>query len=182
MLYYFVMKQEECFNKETENKKKQKQERIDEPLFVNLILINILIFLLSGAFVLSLFVFLPLKISHYISLATYTIAIIVDMLLEYKYYKEKFRALDYTYENVYLFKKYIALCELFIVVAIAFLIGLVSPFFSLYENELMKYFEFFVSTSLAYLSCALAGTKCMLDYVRSAWIADNQKKGNELTD
>ena len=75
------MKQEECFNKETENKKKQKQERIDEPLFVNLILINILIFLLSGAFVLSLFVFLPLKISHYISLATYTIAIIVDMLL-----------------------------------------------------------------------------------------------------
>ena len=55
------MKQEECFNKETENKKKQKQERIDEPLFVNLILINILIFLLSGAFALSLFVFLLFK-------------------------------------------------------------------------------------------------------------------------
>ena len=94
------MKQEECFNKETKNKKKQKQERIDEPLFVNLILINILIFLLSGAFALSLFVFLPLKISHYVSLTTYTIAIIIDMLLEYKYYKEKFRALDYTYNKL----------------------------------------------------------------------------------
>lgn len=175
------MAKEENKNKETTSEETPKHK--DKPLFDNLILVNAVIFLLSSNFVLILLIFfLPLKISHYISLATYTIAIIVDMLIEYKYYKEKFRALDYTCENVYLFKKYIALCELFTVVAIAFLIGLVSPFFSLYENELMKYFEFFVSTSLAYLSCASAGTKCMLDYVRSAWIADNQKKGNELTD
>lgn len=172
------MEQEE--NTNNENEKEQNRERIDEPLFVNLILANILIFLLSSSFVLVLLIFLPMKISHYVSLIIYTIAIVIDMLIEYKHYKELFRHLDYTYENVYLFKKYIALCELFTVVAVAFLIGLVTPFFSLYDNELMKYFEFFVSASLAYLSCASAGTKCMLDYVREAWIADNQKKGNEL--
>lgn len=177
------MKQEEILEiiALIQNRKKQKRERIYEVIFVNVILVTAFIYFLSTIFVLLLFIFfLPIEISHYVSLLVYGLSLTLVMMLEYFFYKELLKTIEYSYENIYLFKKYTAICELFTVVFLSFLIGLSSPFFSLYNNELMKYFGFFVSASLAYLSCASAGTKCMLDYTREVWEKENIKHGNKL--
>lgn len=162
-------------------KKKEKLIRKEEYVFLNLFYVNVGLFLVH-LIALILFVTLafPIEISHILVSTLYILAIIETVLIEFLCFKEKFKYLIYSYENIYLFKKYSYICELASVVAIAFAIGLVTPFFSLYSNEFLKYISFFISASLTYLACATACTKCLLQYCYSVWLSENQKHHKKL--
>ncbi len=157
-------------------------KRKDEPLFLKLIQFNVALFFTCFALAIFIIRFIPIKVSHIVVSVVYTVAITVDVLIEFFDFKIKLKGIDYTFENIYLFKKYTSVCELASVVAIAFAIGLVTPFFSLYTDEVMKYVGFFISASLTYLSCATACAKWLLQYCYSGWIADNEKQGIKPSD
>lgn len=151
----------------------------NELQFTNLILFNIIVFFVATIIILTIFCFTSLSSLHYLSLPIYFLTICFDMFAEFHYYKEIFRNdLLYSYGNIHLYKKYILLAELFAVVCLAFLIGLASPFFSLFHTEEAEFLNFFVCSALACLSCMSAGTKCMLEYTFSVWDSTHKKHGH----
>lgn len=94
-----------------------------------------------------------------------------------KLIKLKLGALLYTYENIYLFKKYIFYFEAIITCALAFLLGMNSAlidFLNITNTNLI----FFVNTFLVISSCVGTSIKITLQYTYTIWEATNKKKGN----
>lgn len=105
--------------------------------------------------------------------------ILIDFWLGYRIFLQHLKLVIYSYGNLHLFRKYTFLHEALCAVAIAFLLGVLPAIFDYmhYENELVI---FRTNVATIWISCNAAGTKCILEYLRTIWDTENRKSGKSL--
>lgn len=95
--------------------------------------------------------------------------------------KRRLETVAYTYENSYLFKKYIFLYDSLIIVSLSFLLGVNSSWLSLLDiND--KIFEFYLNACLFAASSIATSTKATLSYTYVIWDSNRKKEGKPLVD
>lgn len=91
--------------------------------------------------------------------------------------KASLEKLLYTYENIYLFRKYTFYYEAVITCALAFLLGMNSAFAD-FLHITDENFLFLINAFLVSATCIGTGTKIALQYTYTIWESTHKKKGN----
>ena len=157
--------------------KVKKKERKDESLFHLAILIGLLFSLATSLSIILISYCINNVSTIYflISICPFLICVFLGFNL-FDRAKRKFRNLLYTYENIYLFKKYLFLLDALITVGIAFLLGTTPSVVSYFhiENELLV---FSLNILLTVFDCVFVALKCIFQYSYTIWVANRQKEG-----
>lgn len=157
------------FVKTPENTKLSSLER-----FFLLHEMNFVLFVISIAYffvISSLF-----ESSNFLSLIAigFGATIFASIFYAFKFVKPLLLDIPYKGYERHLFSKYIALQELLLTTAIAFLIGIL-PVYSDFSNLDKSSTQYLVSNMIAvWFTCVAGGQKCMLEHTRNVWIANNR--------
>lgn len=93
-----------------------------------------------------------------------------------KIIKPKLLAVEYNGENSHLFSKHIAIQELLLTTAIAFLIGVIPAYAEYQSISSESYSKFVANISSIWVCCIASTYKCLLTHTRNVWIANHSQR------
>lgn len=108
-------------------------------------------------------------------IVVFFLTIFISVIYAFKFVQPLLILLDYEGYERHLFSKNIALQELLLTTAIAFLIGVLPTYFA-YRNINASSFEYlFLNMVSVWLTCVSGGQKCMLEHARNVWISNKDR-------
>ncbi len=103
------------------------------------------------------------------------LSIFVSIVYSFKFVQPLLIRIKYEGYERHLFSKHIALQELLLTTAIAFLIGVIPTYFAYYNFDESSFRYLFFNALSIWLTCVAGGQKCMLEHARTVWIANRDR-------
>lgn len=136
---------------------------------------NFVLFLIATIWIFNANRIVPLNWTFFSVIVVFFLTIFVSIIYAFKFVQPLLLMLNYEGYERHLFSKNIALQELLLTTAIAFLIGILPTYFA-YCDVAESSFEYLLLNMISvWFTCVAGGQKCMLEHARNVWISNKDR-------